>query len=143
MAANPKPDHNINAHCETNSKDYTSEIIAKVKKSLSPADVLELISKQRIFVAVLGQQILRTDSLDGKIVRSVFIAPNFQRQGIGKRLVVEVERAAQEAGITALVVPSSVTAEPFYAKLEFKAVRDSYHGDERTILMERATYPKL
>jgi hypothetical protein len=37
-----------------------------------------------------------------------------------------------------LTVPSSVTAEPFYARLGFKAVRDSYFGDERTIIMERA-----
>jgi hypothetical protein len=36
-----------------------------------------------------------------------------------------------------LTVPSSVTAEAFYARLGFKAVRDSYHGDERTIIMER------
>jgi hypothetical protein len=34
-------------------------------------------------------------------------------------------------------VPSSVTAESFYAKLGFNAVRDSYHGEERTIVMER------
>jgi len=31
----------------------------------------------------------------------------------------------------------SITAEAFYAKLGFNAVRDSYHGDERTIIMER------
>ena len=36
-----------------------------------------------------------------------------------------------------LTVPSSVTAEPFYAKLGFRPVRDSYHGEERTIIMER------
>jgi hypothetical protein len=43
--------------------------------------------------------------------------------------------------MTALVVPSSVTAEQFYAMLGFKAVRDSYHGDERTIFMERHLAP--
>jgi len=57
--------------------------------------------------------------------------------------MAEVERVAREAGITALVVPSSVTAERFYAKLEFKAVRDSYHGDERTIIMERHLGPRF
>ncbi len=49
-----------------------------------------------------------------------------------------LDRLAREKGNTTLVVPSSVTAEGFYAKLGFKAVRDSYHGDERTIIMERA-----
>jgi hypothetical protein len=36
-----------------------------------------------------------------------------------------------------LAVASSVTAETFHARLGFKAVRDSYYGDERTIIMER------
>jgi histone acetyltransferase (RNA polymerase elongator complex component) len=49
----------------------------------------------------------------------------------------EIERLARERGNTTLVVPSSITAERFYARLGFRAVRDSYHGDERTIIMER------
>ncbi len=37
-----------------------------------------------------------------------------------------------------LTVPSSVTAEAFYGRLGYRAVRDSYHGEEPTIIMERA-----
>lgn len=131
----------VSALRETNAKDYTPEIIARLEKSFSPAAVRELISKRKVFVAVIGQQIVGTASLDGKVIRSVFVAPNAQGRGIGRQLMAEVERAAREAGITALVVPSSVTAEQFYAKLGFKAVRDSYHGDERTIIMERHLAP--
>jgi hypothetical protein len=40
-----------------------------------------------------------------------------------------------------LAVPSSVTAERFYSKLGFTAVRDSYYGEERTIIMERRLAP--
>jgi hypothetical protein len=32
----------------------------------------------------------------------------------------------------------AITAESFYAWLGFKAVRDNYFGDERTITMERS-----
>jgi histone acetyltransferase (RNA polymerase elongator complex component) len=53
-------------------------------------------------------------------------------------MMAEVERIARERNIPSLTVPSSVTAEPFYARLGFKAVRDSYYGDERTIIMERS-----
>ncbi|WP_230533039.1 GNAT family N-acetyltransferase [Microvirga roseola] len=66
------------------------------------------------------------------------MAPDCQRKGIGAALMRVLDRLAREKGNTTLVVPSSVTAEGFYAKLGFKAVRDSYHGDERTIIMERA-----
>jgi hypothetical protein len=34
-----------------------------------------------------------------------------------------------------------VTTEQFYTKLRFKALRNSYHGDERTIIMERDLAP--
>ena len=131
----------LSALRETNAKDYTPEIIARLERNFSRAAVQELISKRKVFVAVLGQQIVGTASLDGKMIRSVFVAPNSQGRGIGRRLIAEVERAAREAGIMALVVPSSVTAEQFYAKLGFKAVRDSYHDDERTIIMERQLAP--
>jgi predicted GNAT family N-acyltransferase len=48
-----------------------------------------------------------------------------------------VERAARDARVDVLSVPSSVTAEAFYAELGFIPVRDSYHEDERTIIMKR------
>jgi hypothetical protein len=35
-----------------------------------------------------------------------------------------------------LSLRSSVTAEAFYTRLGFKAVRDAFHDDERTIIME-------
>jgi hypothetical protein len=51
--------------------------------------------------------------------------------------MVEIESTARERNIPRLAVSSSVTAETFYARLGFRSVRDSYYGDERTIIMER------
>jgi N-acetylglutamate synthase-like GNAT family acetyltransferase len=122
---------------ETNAKDYTDEIIARVERSFSPDAVRELMGKRTVLVAALGSRVVGTASLDGSVVRTVFVAPDVQARGIGKLLMAEIERTARERTIAALTVPSSVTAETFYAKLGFNAVRDSYHGDERTIIMER------
>jgi len=52
--------------------------------------------------------------------------------------MAEVERTARERDISRLAVPSSLSAETFYAQLGFRAVRDSYYGEERTIIMERS-----
>jgi N-acetylglutamate synthase-like GNAT family acetyltransferase len=122
---------------ETNAKDYTSEIIERVERSFSPAAVRQLMEKRTVFVAALGNRIVGTASLDGGVVRTVFVAPDAQSQGVGKLLMAEIEKVARERGIPTLVVPSSVTAETFYARLGFKALRNAYHGDERTIIMER------
>jgi N-acetylglutamate synthase-like GNAT family acetyltransferase len=122
---------------ETNAKDYTDEIIARVERSFSPNAVRELIGNRTVLVAALGSRVVGTASLDGSVVRTVFVAPDVQGRGVGKLLMAEIERTARERSIATLTVPSSVTAETFYAKLGFNAVRDSYHGDERTIIMER------
>jgi N-acetylglutamate synthase-like GNAT family acetyltransferase len=126
---------------KTNAKDYSQEVIERVAGNFSPAAVLGLMRKRVVFVAVSGHRIIGTASLDGRTVRTVFVAPDVQGRSVGKQLMAEVERAAREAGVTVLVVPSSVTAERFYNKLGFKSVGDSYHGDERTIVMERYLAP--
>ncbi|MBR0801355.1 GNAT family N-acetyltransferase [Bradyrhizobium jicamae] len=128
---------------ETNAKDYTDEIIERVERSFSPSAVLQLIDKRTVFVATVGGSIIGTASLDGSVIRTVFVAPNAQAQGIGKLLMAELERAARDRNIPSLTVPSSVTAESFYARLGFRVVRDSYYGDERTIIMERSLIDPL
>lgn len=123
---------------ETNAKDYTDEIIARVERSFGPDAVRALIAKRTIFVATIGNRVVGTASLDGSVIRTVFVAPDVQARGIGKLLMAQVEHIARSRNIPVLTVPSSVTAETFYAGLGFKSVRDSYHGDERTIVMERS-----
>ena len=122
---------------ETNAKDYASGIIERVERSFSPRAVLQLIGERTVFVATIDCRIVGTASLDGSVVRSVYVVPDVQARGIGKLLMAEIERTARERNILKLAVPSSVTAQTFYARLGFRAVRDSYYGDERTIIMER------
>jgi N-acetylglutamate synthase-like GNAT family acetyltransferase len=123
---------------ETNAKDYAREIIERVEHSFSPSAVLQLIGKRTVFVATIGSRVVGTASLDGSVVRTVFVAPDVQARGIGKLLMAEIERTARERNIPRLAVPSSLTAETFYVRLGFRAVRDNYYGDERTIIMERS-----
>lgn len=122
---------------ETNARDYSPEIIARVERSFSPSAMLQLFKQRQVLVAIVGNRIVGTASLDRAMVRSVFVDPGFQRRGVGRRLMLEIEQTARANGVTVLTVPSSVTAEPFYSRLGFRPVRDSFHGDERTIIMER------
>lgn len=121
----------------TNAKDYTPDIIERIAQDFSPIHVRALLNKRDVVVALLGARVVGTASLDGEIVRTVFVAPDVQSRGVGRRLMHELEHRARARGITKISVPSSITAELFYTKLGFTAVRDSYHGAERTIIMER------
>ena len=127
----------VSALRETNAKDYPREVIERLAQIFSPAAVLGMIGKRKVFVATWGQRIVGTASLDGRVVHAVFVAPDVQRSGVGRLLMAEVERTARSAGMATLLVQSSVTAVPFYARLGFNVLRDHYYGEEHTIIMEQ------
>ncbi|MBC3956188.1 GNAT family N-acetyltransferase [Pseudomonas triticifolii] len=131
----------VSALHASNAQDYPPSVIERVQHSFSPAAVRALIMRRRVFVAVCGGVMVGTASLDGRAVRSVFVDPAWHRQGVGRRLMDEVERAAVEAGVSVLVVPSSLTAQGFYAALGFTMVREQLEGEERTLIMERVLKP--
>ena len=126
---------------ETNAKDYSQDIIDRVAESFTPAAVRRFLDSRLVFVAIEGADVVGTASLDGAVVRTVFVSPTVQKQGIGSQLMAEVERAARLKGTEMLSVPSSIGAQAFYTKLGFNVVRDNYYGDERTIIMERLLKP--
>jgi len=122
----------------SNAQDYPAQVIARVAGNFTPEAVLDLFARRMVLVAVQDRVIVGTAALDANVVRSVFVNPALQGQGIGRLLMVEIERSAREAGVAMLSVPSSLTAEPFYARLGFRTVRDVHHGNERTLVMEKA-----
>jgi GNAT superfamily N-acetyltransferase len=122
---------------DSNSRDYSAAVIAQVELSFTPSAILRLLGQRQVYVASLGEEIIATASLDQATVRSVFVAPTHQGQGAGRALMAAVESAAATDGVTRLRVPSSITAEGFYRSLGYSPIRDEYHGEERTIIMEK------
>jgi len=126
----------IGALRETNAQDYTPAIIEQVEQSFSTEAILCLLTQRQVYVAIIDDHVVATASLDRDIVRSVFVDPDCQGKGIGKQLMAKIQAIAISGGVKLLRVPSSITAEGFYASLGFKKVRDEFHGTERTIIME-------
>lgn len=125
----------------SNARDYSPEVIARVVQHFSPECIETLIATRQVLVAMQDQQLLGTASLDGHVVRSVFVAPDSQGQGIGRRLMAALERLAREQGVSELLVPSSLTAQGFYRQLGFTVLREVIEGDERTLVMARQLPP--
>ncbi|MBB4864396.1 putative N-acetyltransferase YhbS [Pseudomonas nitritireducens] len=122
---------------ESNSQDYPASVIDSVVAHFTPERVIELLQQRLVFVALLSDQIVGTGALDGSTVRSLFVAPQQQRKGIGQALMGQIEKAALERGVEALLVPSSLTAERFYARLGYRLLREQVHGEERTLIMTK------
>ncbi len=121
----------------SNSQDYSPDIIARIECSFAPEAIGVLLGKRKVFVAVLGTTIIGTASLDDEVVRSVFVDPEYQGGGVGRQLMDVIHATAARDGVQALRVPSSMTAEAFYAALGYRKIRDAFHGAERTIVMEK------
>jgi predicted N-acetyltransferase YhbS len=121
----------------TNARDYTSDIIERLAQNFTVERVAMQLKERQVVVALVEAEIVGTASLASGSIHAVFVAPSLQNKGIGETLMRELHRRASVSGVTKLTVQSSITAEPFYAKLGYVAVGDKYHGAERTIVMER------
>jgi GNAT superfamily N-acetyltransferase len=122
---------------ESNAQDYSAEIINQVERSFSPQAILSLMTQRQVFVALLEHRIVATASLDQDVVRSVFVDPAYHGKGIGRQLMKSIQSSAIAEGRNLLRVPSSITAEGFYASLGFIKIRDAFHESERTIIMSK------
>jgi predicted N-acetyltransferase YhbS len=122
---------------QTNAQDYPPEIIDALVSNFTSEKVTSLIANRQVYVAVAGGRIVGTASLQGSVVRTVFVDPDHQGKRIGAKLMDVVERFARERSIETLSVQSSLTAEGFYRKFGYVPVRESLHENERTIIMQK------
>lgn len=69
---------------DTNAKDYSEAVIARVERSFSPAAVSELLTRRQVFVALDQDTIVGTASLDDRVVRTVFVDLSSRAMGLAK-----------------------------------------------------------
>ncbi|CDZ66399.1 Hypothetical protein NGAL_HAMBI2605_46750 [Neorhizobium galegae bv. orientalis] len=73
----------------------------------------------------VGTARLDRQTLDLGIVRLVAILPEFQRQGLGRRLLREIEDASRKMALTRLTVHAAPDAVDFYRKLGWTLADES------------------
>ncbi len=122
---------------ESNARDYSADVIARLAAGFSPQRIAALIAGRPFYVAIAHGTIVGTANLDGAAARAVFVDPDHQGEGIGASLMAAIEDLARERSVATLSVQSSITAEGFYKKLGYVAVGEKVSGTERTIMMEK------
>lgn len=123
----------------SNLADYGEANIARVAAHFTPDGVKVMLGNRETILAELEGSIVGTAGIgpasthDGKSIRTFFVDPDRQGQGIGKALFEDLMERVTPGEI--VTVRSSIAAETFYTALGFVKVQDVWEGDERTIDM--------
>jgi GNAT superfamily N-acetyltransferase len=131
----------IRALRETNARDYTPDVIARLVAGFVPQRIAAFIASRPFYVALARGVVVGTANLDGTAARAVFVDPDHQGQGIGAGLMEAIENLARTRSVTTLQVQSSATAQGFYKKLGYVVVGEKFHGTERTVVMQKPLGP--
>jgi len=60
-------------------------------------------------------------------LRACYVAPEAARTGVGKALLMKIEKVARNAGVKCLYASSSLTAEQFYRSQEYEVTEYGQH----------------
>ena len=119
----------INNMYEINIRDHGKDVIDRISKHFSEEEIKKDFPKRtKCFVALCDEKVVGTASIDrfrgdetGKkyIILTVFVKKENHKQGIGKRLIQEIEKYAMQLGVKELIIPASVYGCEFYRKLGY------------------------
>ena len=122
----------------SNSKDYDQASIDLLCAIFEPEQVARRIANELILLCFEGVDLIGTAGLRGDYLRSVFIEPTHQGQGLGKVLVANIEEIARQNAISEIMVHSSVTARQFYEALGYEFVEFQSYPEGPFVLMRKA-----
>lgn len=77
-------------------------------------------------VAERAGRIVGFSSLKGEVLQAIYVDPQETRRGIGRKLVVRIEREARRRGMTRLRLKSSLNAVGFYRRLGYDGRRNGH-----------------
>ena len=108
------------------------------------ADVLEKKINNHFYVAVEGERIVGCGGVDRKkddescgVIFCFFVDPEHQRQGIGRQLLKKLEDEEVVSNCTKILVPSSISAIPFYRKCGYEHINENLNFERTKFWLEK------
>lgn len=110
----------------TNSKDYSSEYIENDIKTLTPEYLIQR-SQWTHFYVVCDEDIILGcgaigpywDKQDESSLFTIFVLPEYQGNGIGRKIIETLESDEFFLRAKRIEIPSSITACEFYRKMGY------------------------
>ncbi len=111
-----------------NKKDYPAKQIKAWSGRVS-ARRHRKYSRQRVkFVAIENGRLVGFAEYKDDEIMGLYVHKDYMKRGIGKRLLVRVERHAYSKGIRVLKCTSTVTARLFYERNGYRTIRKTKHA---------------
>ena len=123
---------------ERDNSEYTLEQIDSLADYYTPDNFCLDRDKKMIYVCVDGSRTVGTATLRDDEVMAVFILPEYQRKGIGTRLMNMLENDAVRGGLYKVWLVAVLPAVDFYEKHGYSFVREKIHPSwGKGIVMEK------
>lgn len=110
----------------TNRKDYPSEYIENQVNVLQPQSILERAGWTHFYVVCEGSKIVGCgaigpywDRKDESSLFTIFVLPEYQRLGVGRKIIQALEQDEYCLRAKRIEIPASITGTPFYLKLGY------------------------
>lgn len=99
---------------------YPQEAIDYFKDYHNRENIVNDILKGCCLILVIGEEFIGTGTLLGSNARRVFVKPEYQNMGFGKRIMYGIEEKAIKKGVRIMDLDASLVAYNFYKALGYK-----------------------
>jgi GNAT superfamily N-acetyltransferase len=104
----------------SNRPDYPKKIIEyQLTEHYTPEWIKNTLKDKYFIIAKVDNHIVGTGALKENEIRSMFVDPDYQHQGIGKAIIKNLEERALQQGYEGILLESSITGIEFYKKLDY------------------------
>ena len=129
----------------SNTRDYPPAMMEELILHMQPKDILQRASWTHLYVAEDAGRIIGCGAIgpywgkeDESSLFTIFVLPDYQGQGVGRKIVETLERDEFALRAKRIEIPASITGLPFYRKLgyDFKNGNDQL-DDEMMYRLEK------
>lgn len=129
----------------SNSKDYPKDLVEAMVASHSPEFILRRSGWTHFYVALDDEKIIGCGAIGPywnseteSSLFTIFVLPDYQKKGIGRLIIEQLERDEYFTRADRIEIPASITGVPFYRKMGYGFKNGISEPDgEHVIRMEK------